>query len=554
MASVSSEVDQMKKRIPSLLLALVMALALCATAAAEGTQTGYLAGYDADGRMVGLRALTADGAAAAISGATNYKLLRVDSDLIPQAPALAFAPSAGVVRQVDGRVCICYDGPQGLAVKLPVTQRVTGQVTGFNTAGQLRVNGERYSATRLTVEGCDIPISPKGFQQVMLSGAIYDFYLDPDGAICWIEQHEDGPHQLCVVLSAWHDASGLQVEILTAGRTVKTIPVTRLNGNAIGDGPDCVSLDDALAQVEADCGKAFYTYSLQAGDGCYHLVRSGKDSPVDTGFTWDESYVIPEDSAIQPDADFTFGAIPCLADERTVFWVAVGAAGDKTFLSYRGFQQLPFAQAKGCVITGADGVADNVYLDTPYFVVEPPKGYVMVVNKWWDRDYATGAYRLNIVGADGNTTTLRVPKGIVDAVEKDSMELDRFADNAYVGKLCRVTAMDYNEVALGLEPAETYEVQALGGGSLTTDAGTWRYDERTCRINIELAVDPPNLVLPGEVPCIGFSNCGNFSLYEAFDPGQVGPDQPYHSVRAAVIPNAGDPALADYVYIIRILN
>ena len=552
-----------------------MALGLCASAAAafqvDGLaqgQTGYLAGYDDAGRMVGLRVLDADGQVDAMDDAVSYKLLRTDENTIPQGPALAFSPDKAVVRKVEGQVLICYGSGQGLAVTQPVTEKATGKVTFLGRDGTLLINDTTYPATELTVEGCDMPISPEDFQNWSKNGgsfsATYDFYLDPQGAICWIEQLTESDHSLCLPLTAVQEEGQVRVLVRLSAAETDVLTVSRLDGKAIGDGPDCISAADAVAQIEADRERAFYSCGRRLGNS-YHLVRAGKDAPVDTGFATGENYVIPEGSAVQPDADFSFGAVPCKADENTLFWIAVGSA-DKTYQFRRGFQELPFAQAKGCVLTDKDGVADIVYLDIPYFAVEPPGGCILVADNIIQLNgvlLGEEVYRINVVDVDGSKATLRVLESIVRDVHYDSMRLDRLDSNAYAGKLWQITAMDQDGVALALQPVETHALQALGDHSITTAAGTWAYDVQTRFVHVDLGWqddqdDDANMIGVREPDkdlwCIW--EYGPFPPNNFFNPAEVGPeeDKPYSSVRAAVIPADDDETLAQYVYIIRTCN
>lgn len=549
----------MKKKLTFLLTTLVLALALCMGAAAAETfqvgglaqgQTGYLAGYNDDGRMAGVRVLTADGdVAASIPNAAGYKLFRLDEHHAPQGEALAFSQSDGTVRKIDGQVCVCYGDPEGLAVRAPVTEKVTGKVSLFFVNGDLLINGARYSSTTLTVEGCDFWDGSSLADTTTILSVTCDFYLDPDGDICWIDQLTDSKHSICLPVSVTPTEDSLQVTARIGNHT-RTLEVTRLDGKAIGDGPECISPADALAQVRADCGGAFYTYSRQAGDGCYHLVRADKDAPVDTGCEWGERYVIFPGSAIQPAADFTFGAIDCLADERTTFWLSVGTPEDKAYLSYRGFQALPYAQAMGCAITRPDGVADLVYLDVPYFTIEPPDGCILVVDNSVQIDpklLTEEVYQVNIMDTDGASTSMRVSSEIADGIKEDRMESDRFADNTYVGKLFHVIAMDQNGTVWGLRPVETYEVQALADGSVTTAAGSWRYSPETHFIYADFVREISSSEL------FHLSGHGSFSPND-FCAEDVGEDKLYSSVRAAVIADPNDPGVADYVYVLRECN
>lgn len=562
----------MKKKLTFLLTTLVLALALCMGAAAAQElqvgglaqgQTGYLAGYNDDGRMVGVRVLTADGdVAASIPNAAGYKLFRLDERHAPQGEALAFSQSDGTVRKIDGQVCVCYGDPEGLAVRAPVTEKVTGKVSLFFVNGDLLINGARYSSTTLTVEGCDFWDGSAFIGSTSLLSATCDFYLDPDGDICWIEQLTEGNHQLCLPCSAVLQENGLQALVQTSASSSDVLNVTRLDGKPIGDGAGCISSADALAQLKADCEKTFYTFGRWIGGG-YHLVRTGKGSPVDTGYAQNENYVIPEGSPIQADADFTFGTIGCLADENTRFWVAVGPQGEKTYQFYRGFQELPNGQARGCALAESNGVAYLVYLDMPYFAVEPPEGCIFITNKGWQPDpelYRDDVYQVNIVDANGAQATLRIPESVKQEISLDSMTLDALPHNTYAGKFCRIAVMDQNDMAWGLEPVETHEVQALDNGAIVTAAGSWRYDNATQFVYVDLGWednmdDPSNQIGVCEPAKDLWVLWDSGSLEPTdFRPAEIGEGQIYSSVRAAVIPSADDETLAQYVYVIRECN
>lgn len=571
----------MKKKLTFLLLTtLVMALCLCATAAANSIwddgpiiapeykppvwvrgladgQTGYLAGYDDQGKMVGLRVFHGDGASDVIDGAARYKLLRLGDGLAPQGEALAFSPDESTVRKVDGRVCFCYGDPEGLMVAMPWRSRVIGQVTSYTTSGALRINGKEYQATTLAVEGCDMPISAASFQNWIEYGgfsATYAFYLDPQGAVCWIDQRTESDHTACLPLQAQVQDGNLLLTVQDSAVSVRDLNVVRLDGKPIGDGAGCISPADTLAQLEADYEKAFYTFGRWLGGG-YHLVRAGKDSPVDTGFAKSERYVIPEGTTLQPAADFTSGAIPCLADENTMFWIAVGAPGRKTYSFHQSFQQLPASPAKGCVLTGDNGAAYLVYLDIPYVAAQPPEGCVFIASNSLSFDpelIDENVYRAEVMDADGSMTSLPVAADISQAIGQDSMEQDVFSDNTYVGRYCRVTAMDEYGTAWGLEPVETCEVQALGNGEIVTTAGTWECDSATYFVYVDLIwrTDSDDTMLAS------IADSGSFSPNGFFNPNEVGPelDKMYSSVRAAVLPDPNDETLAQYVYVIQEYN
>lgn len=455
------------------------------------------------------------------------------------------------------------------------SKKITGQVSAFNTRGILHINGEEYQATELTVEGCALPISKEAFANWAFEGGslstTYDFYLDPSGSICWIDQWEDAPYALCIVLSAQLSGDRLQAEILTTGGTVKTIPVTRLAGRTVlaghADGAfvggggvastlansSPISTTIAQSILNEDAGGAFYLYSRLAAGG-YGLVRADENTPAETGFTWGESYVIPPHSPIQADADFTWDTIPCRADGQTRFLVAVGDEGHKEYRSFVGLQFLPNTQASGCALTGADGVAKYVYLDTPYFTIEAPEGCVMVCGNdvCIDPDLShEDVYQVRIADVNGDLARLPVPFDIANAVASDSMMVDQFADNTYVGKLCRITVLDQNGVALGLEPVDTVDMRSIGWTRIfLADDTSYDYDSKTQFIYMDLG-----WVEEDGVRAVTLTNCGTFDpegFYNAVDVS----DDPnagaiYRSVKAAVILTHQGSNTADYVYVVR---
>lgn len=561
----------MKKKLTVLLLTLVTALALCATAAASGSgswggsvnsgstaalrypirvsglasgQVGYLAGYNDNSRMMGLRIFSADGTHAAIQGATNYKLFRLGEGLTPQGEVLAFAPNDGTVRKVDDQVCVCYADLEGLAVTQPVTAKVTGKVNMIRSDGSLWIDGTWYVATELAVEGCAMPISTDGFRQWANLSAIYDFYLDAQGDICWIEQHADSEYKVCMPLSVQLERNRLSV---WGDGCPALSPVTQLDGKAVADDPQA-----ALDQLTADCGNAFYVYRALAGSG-YALVRAEADSPVDTGYSWGQRYTIPAGSPIQPAADFTFGAIDCLADENTKFWVAVGEPGKKNYRTFIGTDSLPSTQASGCVIAGADGVAEHVYLDMLHFTMEPPEGCVFVMdNMCYYGSYMPSHRTLNIVDAKGARASLSVSDSIAKTVERDSMALKVFGNNTYVGKFCRITALDQNGITIALESVRTSQLLTLNDSHIFTALGQWYCGSDTTFVYVDLGqtyASGPNAQLVRKV-----TNYGSFDPANFFRPGEVGEDKTYSSVQATVIPSLEDETLADYVYVVRMCN
>lgn len=430
------------------------------------------------------------------------------------------------------------------------SKKITGQVSAFSTRGTLHINGEEYQATELTVEGCALPISKETFANWAFEGGslstTHDFYLDPSGSICWIDQWEDAPYALCVVLSARLIGDQLQAEILTTSGTVRTIPVTRLDGQT-------VQADGAQSILNQGAKGAFYLYNRLAAGG-YGLVRADENTPAETGFTWGKSYVIPPHSPIRADADFTWDTIPCRADGQTRFLVAVGDEGHKEYRSFVGLQFLPTTQASGCVLAGPDGMAKYVYLDTPYFTIEAPEGCVMVYNNnvCIDPDlFDEDVYQLCIADVNACLSRLSVPSDIANAVASDSMMVDQFADNTYVGKLCRITVLDQNGVALGLEPVDTVDMRSIGWTRIfLADDTSYDYDSKTQFTYVDLG-----WVEEDGVRNVTLTDCGTFDPEGFYNAADVSDDPNagaiYRSVKVAVILTHQGSNTADYVYVVR---
>ncbi len=207
-----------------------------------------------------------------------------------------------------------------------------------------------------------------------------------------------------------------------------------------------------------------------------------------------------------------------------------------------------------------------MYLEADDVSLPLPEGYVFIQDNNWLIDpelYEDNVYLANIVDTDGASAYMRVPAGLKDAIANNAgMEIGRFPDNAYVGKFCAVTGMDVNGVVTGLEPVDANHVSAFGNGTITTSAGTWSYDKYTVCVYVDLGwID--DLEDGNNIPGVR-ENTDLYRVYDSstfvpdsgfIDLSEVSPDPadktPYRYVKAAVIPSAEDPDLADYIYVVR---
>ncbi len=571
----------MKRQILSVLFVLALALGLCAGVsaaeaqeAADGAitvsglgagQYAFVAGYDADGQFLGARMLTADGNARPIPGAAETKVIRTDGLLAPQGDAVSLSRDCRV-RKVDGRVELCYEGPDGVSVTQPVTRKVTGKVAAYNTIGELRIDGTPYTATGLTIQGCAYTVTREGFerwerlQPGKPLGDTLDFYLDPWGNICWIDlvAEYEYPINTHLILSAevvgtFDGGAIVRAELLYASGWVETVTVSSLEGQSITD-PDA-----AVAQLSAHAPGGFYACQRQR-DGTYSLTAT-QNTP-DSG--WSETLTVPPDTVTAPAADFTQGKINCLADSDTLFVVSWGLPDAETVthcVEYAYWDLPAVTVFQGTVITaegdGATPVARFVYLRTtdakptpPTPPEELPEGCVFLADNRMSTDPELcdeDVYRVNIIDADGVRTDMRVSGGLGLGISYDSMEVGRFADNFYVGKFCTVTGIGKNDVVTALKPMEAAEVSAFGDGVLETSARSWGYDDNTRCVYVDLAEDGAQVTLADSN--IFFPDSGFFDLNDvSADPAS---GALYRSARATVIPAADDPAVAAYIYLVR---
>ncbi len=576
-----------KKQIISLVLALVLALGLCAGASAveptdgaisvsglPGGQYAFVAGYDVHGRFLGARVLTADGDVQPIPGAAEVKLIRTDSRFAPLGEAVSLSQDFRV-RKADGQVELYYEGPDGVSVTQPVTQTVSGRVVSWSRSSGLLINGQSYPATPLTVEGCDYAISKDGFgdwprQPGLPLRDTLDFYVDPWGNICWIDLVAEYVHPINtrLLLSAGvagtaDGGAAVQAELMNPDGFVYTVNVAILDGLPITD-PDA-----AAAQLSAHAPGGFYACQQQRGSYSFALTLT--ENTPDSG--WGESIPIPPDAVTTPDADFTQDAINCLANDETIFVLSRGLPGEEEVTRYKGYRDLPAVTVlEGTVVT-AKGIptltplARFVYLRTlevtpppPPPPVEAPNGCIFLSDNSYQSDpelFYDGVCLVPIVDTDSTRTSMRVSAGLGLGISYDSMEVGRFADNFYVGKFCVVTKIDENRVVSALTPVTAEDVTALGKGVITTTAGSWSYDEHTVCVYVDLYWDDMNgngvrddadQVTLADASTFGPDN--NF-----FDPDDVSAapadNAIYRSVRASVIPSAEGPDLADYIYIVR---
>ncbi len=562
----------MKRQLINVFLTLALALGLCAGASAAeaadgaisvsgltGGQYTFVAGYDETGRFLGTRVLTADGDARPIPGAVEMKLFRTDGTFAPQSEAVILNADCQTVRKIDGRVTLCYEGPDGVAVTQPVTRKITGRVLSWGWGCGLRINDQFYPATALTVEGCDYDISKDGFADWASQPGLplwddLDFYVDPWGNICWIDLVAEHvyPARTQLILSAGvagtpDGGTAVRAELLRASGTVETVDVSSLDGQPITD-PDA-----AAAQLSAHAPGGFYACRRQR-DGTYSLTAT-QNAP---GSGWGRTLTIPPDTVTAPEADFTQDAINCLANNKTRFVVSRGLPGEEKLTDYVGYRDLPAVTVlEGAVVT-AEGdptvtpVARFVYLRTLDEVpVEPPAGYVFIAeNRALIRPGVETTYAVPIVDAEGTASTLPVNKMLKDAIITDSMYAGQFPGNAYVGKFCAVTRMDRNGVVTGLAPADASELSILGDGVITTaaSAGVWSdYDNVTRCVYVDLYQDADGLV--------SLTDSGAFDPDSGFiDLCDVSSDPAsgatYRSAKAALIFPEGSN-VADYIYVVR---
>ncbi len=480
------------------------------------------------------------------------------------------------VCQEDGQVSFCYTAPDGAWVINPVTEKITGKVTAFSTKGELTINGTHYKATELTVEGCEVDVSEAGFRNWGLLGEgaflnTYDFYLDKSGSICWVEQFDSmDAADVCLVLDARASAGGqLQARLLFADSDVQTVDVVRL------DRQDITDADAAGRQLRAKGRSTFYTWKLTPSG--YELLEMGAghegwETPVSVGDGTDVVALIFKEAAFAraprkpnypPLQDMLY------SDSKTVFIVGRELpSGEMNYTTYKGFKTVP--EINATIVTAVapraehapNGAARCVYLQSNQCL---PEGLVYMSDNAWVIDpelYEDGVCLTHIVDTDGIETQMRLPAELKDAVvSNDSMELGRFADNAYVGKFCAVTGIDENHVVTGLEPVDANHVSAFGNGVITTSAGTWAYDDATRCVFVDLGwIDDPHDMnnTPGvreDTDLYRVNASGTFDPHNFFVPGDVSPDPAddaiYRSVKAVVISAPETPDLADYIYVVR---
>lgn len=354
----------MKKRAGTFLLALCLALGLCAGAWAapvwtvtegglslsglEGGQYAFVVGYDEAGQFLGTQVLTADGPVQPDPTAAKVKLICTDEHLAPLDVAFTLPRDDYRVRKTDsGQVELYCQGPAGVTISRPVTRKVSGNLVYYSTKeGKLCVGGQYYSATSLPVDGCKYTVTQQGFQDWSNQPGApgmdgLDFYLDPWGDICWIELVKEYhyPTDTCLLLSAALTEDGIvRAELMNYIGTVFQVNVSRLGSASIAD-PAA-----AAETLRANAPGGFYACS-QERDGTYSM--SPMQGSLSNG--WQKPPAdIPAGTAISPAPDFTGGAVDCVAEDNTLFMVVSGLSGAETVTRYTGYQSLP-------ALTAAEG-------------------------------------------------------------------------------------------------------------------------------------------------------------------------------------------------------
>ncbi len=434
--------------------------------------------YTLNGAAVDLSAVRA---AAAKQGAVKQFELN-DDGLISSVTCYDYT-----VRQVDGKVSLCYTTPDGVSVIEPVTGKITGKVAAFSTGGGLLINGVQYKATGLTVAGCDLKISQKAFRNWTWDNladlsSLYDFYLDKSGAICWAEQLTDGNPSFCVPLSAWQEGDGVRVKLLDFSGHPYFVTITQFNSRPITDPAAVVAL------LRQDVRNWFYTRQTLAHGG-FDLVRVG----TSTGEAWTDTVPIPAGTNVSNTSDFTGGAIGLTADDGTTFLVATNTAEGQAYRRYLPhLTPLPdLENVRGFAVAKADdpGVADHVYLEAGDYFVTPPKGCVFIVDNDFllpDPEELEDTFRVSVVGPFGDETFRPISPALKEDLSGDSMEIGWFANNRYVGRFCAITEMNCDGVVSALEPMEASPLLALSEHDITTLAGTWEYDDHTRFVRVDL--------------------------------------------------------------------
>ncbi len=344
----------MKKKVFVLLLVLALAMGLCVPAAAApvwsvtggglslrgltGGQHALVAGYDENGQFLGAQVLAADGAVQPDPAAAEVRLFWTGGGWAPLDAAIRL-PRDYQVRKVGDQVELSYTGPGGVTVTWPVTQKTSGRLVFYSDKqGKLCVGGKYYSATRFPVDGCAYDVTQAGFQDWSSQPGVpnqdtLDFYLDPWGNICWIDLVEEYHYsvEVCLLLSAeLTDDNVVRAELMHFNGSVFTADVSILGDRAI---TDPAAAADALT---ANAPGGFYacqkerngTYSMSLMEGS---LSNGWNRPLD----------IPAGTVTVPAADFTGGAVNCVADETTLFMVVSGPSGQEAVTRYTGYQALP---------------------------------------------------------------------------------------------------------------------------------------------------------------------------------------------------------------------
>ncbi len=601
----------MKKGIASLVLALVLALGLCAGAAAIGSAsrpgevTGggpspapvvwardlltnerlFAACYSADGRLTGITVLPGSNSPTRLSQADRIKLIRLNDDLVPQGAVLSFPDNYTSATKSDGEVTLSY-GANGISLSQPVTEKFVGIVNSIDRDGDLniiRVDGtgtKTYPFAALTAKDCALfpdKTDPNWEAQVAdMVGEEYTFYVDTAGCICWVDYFDGmAADDVCLVLDAQASGGGqLQASILFADSDVQTVDVVRLNRHDITDA------DAAGRQLRARGKSTFYNWKrtplgyelLEMGVGAGH---ESWDTPVSVGDGTSVVAQIFKESAFAKDPRNPNYPLRNMLHtySKTVFIVGKELpSGEMIYTTYTGFKTVP--EMNATIVTAvalheehySNNVASYVYLQANQFKEDRPGGLVYISDNNWLIDpelYEDGVYLTNIVDTDGTKAQMRLPNRLKDAVFSNaSMEIGRFPDNAYVGKFCVFTGIDENHVVTGLEPVDAADVSAFGNGTITTSAGTWSYDKYTRCVYVDLGwiddledgTNTPGVREDTDLYRVNSSGTiGNPDSF--FVPGDVSADpadkMPYRSVKAVIVSSPETPDLADYIYVVR---
>lgn len=345
---------------------------------------------------------------------------------------------------VDGDVVLYYRtdlGQNTYAYTIEKAEKVTGNVTSFNSSGVLTIGGKAYRGSEQPGSGAIGDVSftaydPSGTHSNDAQGIFgawtssynltdeYDFYLDKNGAIVAAIQVTESmdSSKVCMVLETEVADSGLGVtgnlraNLLFVDGSTEIVAVSKVGVNdgskvvtknvvdKVTNADRQISTSDAQKAIAGAKDAAVMTkfFNYRATSAGYELnelnaanyprnwetpVSKGDGSKKEVTILQEGSFVKPLGTTVagtKSPSDWTV-----TANSSTTFVVGKRNANDDTvtYSVYKGFRNVPIMDATmvtaicantSNVTTDVNTVAKYVYLETGAFKDDVPDGYVFI--------------------------------------------------------------------------------------------------------------------------------------------------------------------------------